>query len=113
MSISRHLTLGQSLLRLVLSFHPTRQFREKRRSVSIVPKAEKNQIIAVNRFTPLRRHKVELILIFLRRDLWIDFTARRRRIDFSGTAAGSRRVSRAILKLLCRSFGGRNARLRM
>jgi hypothetical protein len=29
MSISRHLTLEQSLQQLVLSFHPTRQFREK------------------------------------------------------------------------------------
>ena len=39
------------------------------------PRAEKHQIMAVNRFTPLRGHKVELILIFLRGDLWIDFTA--------------------------------------
>src|SRR5437016_11212956 len=31
---------------------------------------------------------------------------RMRRIDFSGTAAGARRVSQAILKLLCRSSGG-------
>ena len=48
---------------------------KKRRSVSIVPEAEKNQIMPVNRFASLRGQKIELILIFLRRRLWIDFTA--------------------------------------
>jgi hypothetical protein len=75
MSIARHLTLGQSLQRLVYRFIQRDSSGKKRRSVSIVPEAEKNQIMAVNRFTPLRGHKVELILIFLCRDLWIDFTA--------------------------------------
>jgi hypothetical protein len=43
--------------------------------VAIVPEAEKNQIMPVNRFASLRGQKIELILVFLRRDLWIDFTA--------------------------------------
>ena len=43
--------------------------------MAIVPEAEKNQIVPVNRFASLRSQKVEVILLFLRRDLWIDFSA--------------------------------------
>ena len=43
--------------------------------MAIVPEAEKNHIVPVNRFASLRSQKIELILVFLRRDLWIDFTA--------------------------------------
>ena len=43
--------------------------------MAIVPEAEKNQIMPVNRFASLRGQKIELILVFLRRDLRIDFTA--------------------------------------
>ena len=60
--------------RLIVSSNATVSGK-KRRSVSIVPEAEKNQIMAVNRFASLRGDKVELVLILLRRDLWIDLTA--------------------------------------
>ena len=41
----------------------------------IVPEAEKNQIMPVNRFASLCGQKIELILVFLCRDLWIDLAA--------------------------------------
>src|SRR6266446_2409706 len=40
----------------------------------VISHAEENQIVAVNRLTPLRRKKIESFLIFLCRDLRIDFT---------------------------------------
>jgi hypothetical protein len=43
--------------------------------VAIVPEAEKNQIMPVNRFASLRGQTIELILVFLRRGLWVDFAA--------------------------------------
>jgi len=68
-------------IKLAFSFNSPCRFiqrgspRKKRRSVSIISEAEKNEIMPVNRFASLRGHQAELVLIFLRRHLWIDLTA--------------------------------------
>src|SRR5207253_10065306 len=49
--------------------------RKKRRGVTIVAQAQQNQVVLVSRFTALCRQKIEIVLVFLRRDLRIDFTA--------------------------------------
>jgi hypothetical protein len=56
-------------------FHLTQWFQGTADAVCpSSPEAEKNQIMTVNRFASLGRHKVEVILAFPRRDLWVDFT---------------------------------------
>src|SRR5947208_2907658 len=67
--------------RLKIRDHTTRRFvktsgtRKQRRGVSIAAQDEQNQIVSINLFAATSRQKIELILVFLRRDLWIEFTA--------------------------------------
>src|SRR6266513_3168811 len=70
---------------------------KERRRMAIVAEAEKNQIVLINWLTAPRGDGVQLVFVLLRCDL---------RIDFAGTAAGTKRFSRAILKLLRGSSGG-------
>jgi hypothetical protein len=43
--------------------------------VAIITQAEKNQIVRINWFAALAGHEIELVLILLRRNLRINFTA--------------------------------------
>ena len=43
--------------------------------MTIVAQAQQNQVVLVSRFTALCRQKIEIVLVLLRRDLGIDFTA--------------------------------------
>jgi len=46
---------------------------KQRRGVSLVSEAEQNRVVPINRFTALGSHEIEMVLIFLRRDLRINF----------------------------------------
>ena len=52
------------------------------------------------------RQKIELILVFLRRDLWIDFTAHAHNRFFGNWRRARKGFRVAIRKLLCASSGG-------
>src|SRR5438094_8144908 len=41
----------------------------------IIPQAEQNQVVSIDGFTALRRQNIEMIFIFSRCELRIDFTA--------------------------------------
>src|SRR6266568_9454789 len=75
--------------------------RKQRSGMSVVTQAEQNQIVPIDVFAALRRQKVEMILIFLRRNLWLELAAHPHD-RFVGQVRGNnkRLASHAVVALL-------------
>src|SRR6266849_5463893 len=75
--------------------------RKQRSGMSVVTQAEQNQIVPINVFAALRRQKVEMILIFLGRNLWLDLAAHPHDRSVGQVRGNKKRlVSHAVVALL-------------